>query len=106
MAKEDKREQLVHFLDEKVFDPVLKATESRYDEHQKRKLADVKRSTESEKQRFHHDYTTAKAVKMNYLSDLNSETAKKKNKELEELELPRMYQVRDEFLKLCDRLHV
>jgi hypothetical protein len=106
MATDDKREQLVHFLDEKVFDPVLKATESRYDESQKRKLSDVKRSTESEKRRFHDTYRTAKAVKSNYLSDLNSEIAKRKNKELEELGLPRMYQVREEFLKLCERLHV
>jgi hypothetical protein len=85
---------------------VLKASEAKYDEAKRRKLADVKRSTESEKKRFHDDYRTATAVKQNYLSDLSSEAAKKKNGELEELELPRMYQVRDEFLKICDRFHV
>lgn len=107
MATEDsKREELIDLLDKKVFDPVLKASDSNLDDEHRRMLADVKRSTRNEKKRFHDNYRSAGDVKTNYLSDLTSEVAKKKDKELEELDLPRMYQVKDEFLKLCDRLHV
>jgi len=45
-------------------------------------------------------------VKNNYLSDLNSSTAKKKNAELEELGLPTLPQLKDEFTQLCDELDI
>ncbi len=105
-SEQEKRERLIAFLDKKVFDPVLRADESKYDENKKKKLTDVKRSTENEKRRFHDDYRSAIAVKQNYLSDLSSQVAEKKNKELQELDLPRMYQVRDDFLNLCDEMRV
>lgn len=105
-SEEEKRARLIEFLDKMVFDPVLRADDSKYDENDRKKLADVKRSTENEKRRFHDDYRSAIAVKQNYLSDLSSQTAAKKNKELEDLGLPRMYQIRDDFLKLCDQIHV
>lgn len=97
----------MRFLDEKAFDPILSKSEDEFPEGSKRdKFKDVKRSTESEKQRFHHDHSTAKDVKNNYLSDLNSQTAEKKNRELEDLGLPRLTQFRDQFLDLCNRLGV
>lgn len=105
-SEEEKRARLIAFLDQMVFDPVLRADENKYDEDRKKTLADVKRSTENEKRRFHHDYRSAIAVKHNYLSDLGSRVAEKKNKELEDLGLPRMYQVRDDFLTLCDQMRV
>lgn len=105
-SDEEKRARLVEFLDKMVFDPVLRADDSEYDENARHKLAEVKRSTESEKRRFHDDYRSAIAVKQNYLSELDSRVAEKKNKALEELGLPRMYQVRDDFLKLCDQMRV
>jgi hypothetical protein len=45
-------------------------------------------------------------VKQNYLSDLNSQTARKKNAELKELGLPRLPELKDEFLHLCEELEV
>ena len=58
------------------------------------------------KQRFHDKYRSAKEVKNNYLSDLSSQTAKKKNAELADLGLPRLPQLKDEFLELCEELEV
>ena len=105
-SDEEKREELVEFLDEKAFDPILSRSASDYPEGHKREIFEnVRRSTEKEKKRFHHDYPTARDVKRNYLSDLGSHVAKK-NSELEELGLPRMNQFRDEFMKLCDQLGV
>ncbi len=104
---DDKKEKLVSFLDQKAFDPILNTSEDKYSsDSDKTKFRDVKRSTESEKRRFHDHYQSAQEVKNNYLSDLNSETAKKKNAELRDLGLPRLPQFRDDFLDLCDRLGV
>lgn len=102
----EKREKLVRFLDEKAFNPILRKSADDFSGEGKRKFEDVKRSTESEKNRFHEDYKSAKEVKDNYLSDLSSSAAKKKNSELEELGLPRLPEFKEEFLNLCNDLGV
>jgi hypothetical protein len=104
MNEEQKRERLVKFLDQKAFDPILSKSADKYRGHEKEIFEILKKSTESEKRRFHDNYHTAKDVRDNYLSDLNSRTAQKKNRELEELGLPRLPQFRDEFMDLCERL--
>ncbi|MFP4164337.1 MAG: hypothetical protein ACLFQB_10505 [Chitinispirillaceae bacterium] len=101
------REKLVSFLDRHVFDPIINTSEDRFsNEREKSKFRDVLKSTKSEKSRFHERYPTARDVKKNYLSDLNSRTAQKKNAELRELHLPQLPQFKEEFLDLCDRLGV
>lgn len=103
MTDEQKRDKLVGFLDSKVFEPILRAAESgrNHDE-----LEHVKRSTESEKKRFHESYATASEVRNNYLSDLSSSAGKRISGELEELGLPSLPKVKDEFMKLADDLGV
>ena len=99
------REELVRFLDRKAFNPILEKSEDDFaDETKKKKFKDVKKSTKSEQNRFHNNYNSAKEVKENYLSDLNSSTAKKKNRELEDLGLPTLPQFKNDFLKMCDRM--
>lgn len=105
MAK-DTREELVSFLDKKVFDPVLSTSSDKYEGKKKDLFNDVKRSTESEKRRFHESYQSAEAVRNNYLSDLDSKTAQKKDAELSSLGLPKLPDFKDEFLGLCERLGV
>ncbi len=96
MSDKEKREKLVKFLDQKAFDPILSKSADDYpDENKKKKFQDVKKSTESEKNRFHNEYKTAAEVKDNYLSDLDSRTAKKKNAELKELGLPTLPDLKD-----------
>jgi hypothetical protein len=107
MSRQDAREELITFLDRKVFDPILhRSRESFRSDADKRKFDDVKRSTESEKRRFHDDYHSASDVRANYLSDLTSEVGKRKTHELEQLELPTLPQVKSEFLDLCRKLGV
>jgi hypothetical protein len=72
-----------------------------YRESDQKALADVQGSTQSEKARF-HGYRSAQEVHDNFMSDLHSETAKRMNKELRRLKLPRLPDVKDEFLKFAD----
>lgn len=104
--RDKKRDQLISFLDKHAFDPILDKNEGEFADRYRPLFRDVKRSTENEKKRFHEDYITAQDVKQNYLSDLNSTTARKKNKELEELGLPQLPRFKDEFLQLCKKLGV
>ncbi|MDT0649611.1 hypothetical protein [Autumnicola edwardsiae] len=57
------------------------------------------------KERF-RNYNTPWDIRDNYLSDLSSQTAKKKNAELKDLNLPRLPYFKDQFLELCDKLGV
>jgi hypothetical protein len=65
----------------------------------------LKKISENEKERF-RNYNTPGDIRDNYLSDLSSQTAKKKNAELQELNLPRLPDFKDQFLELCDKLGV
>lgn len=103
---DDKRKQLLDFIDKKAFDVVLKADPKKYDEDDRKKLEDIQRKTENEKKQFHNDYKTAKDVKEGYLSDVRSEAAKKVNKELKHLKLPILPEFKDDFMKLCDKIGV
>ena len=101
-----KREELLKFLNQKVFDPILRALPEDYEsEDLKRKLQNVKRRTKSEKHLF-HELQAAEEVKKNYLSDLDFRTDRKTDHELDELKLPSLPRVKDEFLRLCEELRV
>src|SRR5690349_21641189 len=93
--------ELIRFLDSRVFNPILRAKKEDYRESDEKALADVQGSTKSEKERF-HGYRSAQEVRDNFMSDLHSETAKRINKELRRLKLPRLPDVKDEFLQLAD----
>jgi len=103
---EGKRKELLKFLNQKVFDPILRALPEDYEsEDLKKKLSNVKRHTESEKHLF-HEFQTAEEVKKNYLINMDFRTAKKIDHELDELKLPSLPKVKDEFLGLCEKLRV
>lgn len=95
------KKQLLQFLDSRVFNPILRAKPRDYRESDRGALADVQESTKSERARF-HGYRSAREVRDNYMSDLHSETAKRINKELRRLKLPRLPDIEDEFLALAD----
>jgi hypothetical protein len=99
------KDKLVRFLDRRAFDPVLKARPDRYSESQQRTLEDVQRRTETEKDRFEH-YGSARDVVVNFKRDLDSEPARKVHRELKNLGLPTIVDIKDEFLRLADDLHV
>jgi hypothetical protein len=103
----EKKRQLTAFLDEKAFDPVLNISSDEFSsEEQKRKFHVVRKSMLSEKRRFHDRYTSAKDIKENYLGGLDSRTSKRMYDELEELGLPSLPKLKDEFIRLCDTLGV
>jgi hypothetical protein len=93
--------ELLRFLDSRVFNPILRANKKDYREKDQDALADVQGSTKSEKARF-HGYHSAQEIRDNYMSDLHSETAKRINKELRRLKLPRLPDVKDDFLQIAD----
>lgn len=94
------KDELVAFLDRRVFDPILKAGPSGRSEHEKRELEDVRNRTRTEQERYHHYPSAQKVVEM-YRSDLNSEKARKVNAELKRLNLPILADVEEEFMKLA-----
>lgn len=99
------KQKLVHFLEQKAFNPVLHAKPERYPESKRDTLKDVQRRTETEVQRF-HDYGSADEVVTNFRRDLHSEPAKKVHRELKDLGLPTVEDVREDFEKLAQELHI
>lgn len=106
MKDTEKREKLLYFLDHNAFDPILSHSEEEYSGEYRELYRDIRKSTESEKRRFHQNYTTPAEIKQNYLSDLSSRTAKKKNAELGKLHLPQLPQFRNSFERLCNDLGI
>ena len=107
MNAEEKRKKLIRFLDRKAFDPILRKSEYDFqNDHERQKFRRIRESTEREKQRFHNEYNTPVEVKQNYLSDLNSQAAKRVNRKLDDLQLPQLPEFKNEFLELCEKLKV
>ncbi len=104
---DNKKEQLVDFLDRKVFEPILRTSPEQYDTEEERDmLRDVQESTEAERERFREQYDSAERVKDMYHSDLSSSAAKKIHEESKELGLPLLEDVWEEFNELCEKLEV
>ena len=92
------KDELVRFLDQHVFDPILKATPNNFTGRKKDDLQYVQDRTRSEKDRY-HSYGSADEVVRMYKDDLHSENAEPVNNRLKELGLPRLEDVREEFEK-------
>lgn len=101
----DAKSRLVAFLDREAFDPILKAPLDRYPESKRDKLRDVQRATESEKRRYHR-YNSAAEVYRMYRDDLSSAPAQKIDRELRDLDLPTLKDVRDRFERLASEVGV
>jgi hypothetical protein len=107
MSDKHPREQLLNLLDKKAFDPVLQASPDDYkSEGDKQKLRNLQETTRHTQQSYHEKYTTAQDVRNNFRRDLNSEAAKKVHRELRDLGLPTLNDIKDEFDQLADQLGV
>jgi hypothetical protein len=95
------KQELVHFLERKVFDPILRAKPEDYNANERKALEHVRKATEAEKDRYRH-YGSADEVILNFKRDLHSPAAKKIDSELSRLKLPSLPEVKDEFLKLAN----
>ena len=94
------KSELLSFLDKHVFHPILNAKDDKFETKQRHELADVKKRTEAEKARF-HGYDSAERIVAMYKDDLSSEKAKPVNARLKDLGLPRLVDIKAEFLKLA-----
>jgi hypothetical protein len=102
-----KRRQLLDFLDSRVFDPVLEALPEQYSsERDRRRLFEVKRIAEKKKERFHRQELSAAQIREQYFREMFFETSGKIGRELEDLELPRLLELKEQFLKICQDLNV
>lgn len=99
------KKQLFNFLDEKAFKPVLDANPDDYSGDKKRKLADVKDATRSERKRY-ENYGSADELYRMFHDDLDSEPAKKVHRELRDLGLPSLDDVKGAFDKKAKELGV
>jgi hypothetical protein len=95
MASHSKQE-LVDFVIRKALDPVLKAKPDGRSEADKKKLERVQDATRSEVERY-RKYGSAEEVVTNFKRDLHSSAAKKVHAELQQLGLPTINDIRDEF---------
>lgn len=95
MAKQAKQE-LVDFVIRRAFDPVLKAKPDGKSDAEKKKLEHVQDATRSEIDRY-RGYGSADELVTNFKRDLHSTAAKKIYHELEQLGLPTINDIRDEF---------
>ena len=103
---EGKRKELLSFLNQRVFDPILRALPENYKgEDLKGKLSNVKRRAESEKHLF-HEFQTADEIKRKYLAALDFRTAKRIDHELDELKLPSLTKAKEDFLSIGEELRV
>ena len=94
------KQELLDFLDKHVFLRILHASERDLGTKQREGIEDLKKRTQDEMGRF-HGYDSAERIVQMYKDDLHSEAAKPVNARLQDLGLPRLIDIRDEFLKLA-----
>jgi hypothetical protein len=97
------KEELLQLLDRKAFDPVLRAKPADFPQSKRDRLADVQERTRREQDRYHHYGSAGEIVRM-FHDDLDSEPAKKVHRSLDELGLPTLNDLQDEFDRLADKL--
>jgi hypothetical protein len=95
------KQELIHFLEQRVFNPILRAKPDDYSNGDRAALEHVQKATTSEKDRYHR-YGSADEVILNFKRDLHSAAAKKIDSELSRLKLPCLPDIKDEFLKLAE----
>jgi hypothetical protein len=105
MASSDAKQKLVRFLEEQAFRPVLHAKPDRYPAGKRDHLKDAQRRTEAEIERFRR-YGSAAEVVTNFKRDLTSDAARKVHRELADLGLPTLHDVRADFERLAEELGV
>jgi hypothetical protein len=99
----DKKDELVRFLEERAFKPVLNARPKGRSEAEQKKLQHVQKATRAEIERF-HNYGSTQEVVTNFKRDLDSEPAKRIHAELRSLGLPTINDIREEFERRAEEL--
>lgn len=100
MAQTDTRQDLIHFLEQHAFQPVLRARAQDFPEKQRGELAGLQDRTKTEVARF-HGYRSAQEVVTNFKRDPTSAPAKQCIARLVALGLPTLDDVREQFEQLA-----
>jgi hypothetical protein len=100
----EKRRQLLKFLDERVFNPILDSPPRKGPD--RRFFRETQNRVRRTWSRYPEKYQTASAIKQAFLSDLQSPVGQQLAALLQWLGLPRFEDVREDFLKLCRELGV
>jgi hypothetical protein len=101
----DPRVELLHLVERKAFDPVMRAKPGGKSDQEKQKLEHVQKATQAEIERYRH-YRSAEELVTNFKRDLTSEAAKKVHRELRALDLPTIEDIKDEFEQRARELGV
>src|SRR5438045_4734650 len=101
MAAQSNREQLLRFLDEKIFQPALTASPLSYTSADDRKLLkSVQRRVQESRTRYLADYTAAADIKVNFVQDLNSKAGQALATDMWLLKLVRFEDIQAAFVSL------
>lgn len=96
MADQNAKQRLFNMLDEGAFQPVLRASEKDVPESKRDKLEHVKRATADERDRY-QNYGSAEKVYEMFHSDLTSQAAESVNRDLDDLDLPKLADCQKQF---------
>ncbi len=102
----DARQELLRFLDERAFNPILHAPPADLSEADRYQLEELKGLTRQARRRYHLKYRSALEIRRRFLEDLSSRTAAKVHERLGRLGLPNPPDLKVEFVALCHRLAV
>lgn len=97
--------RLFEFLDEHAFQPVLSASPERYREAQRRALSTAQERTRQERARFERG-ASAQEIYRTYHDELADPGAAALHRELRELDLPTLEDVRVDFEQMASDLGV
>jgi hypothetical protein len=105
MADEDVRRRFLSYLDEHAFEPVLKARPEDHPQDQRDRLTEMQEAIRSERDRFQRCGTAVEVYEM-FEEELRSEPARKAHRELRELDLPTLEDVRLDFQQMAGELGI
>jgi hypothetical protein len=101
----DERQKLLAFLNDRFFVPVLRTSFENYPECEQHALVHVQTTARAEQERY-KTYKDAEEVREHYMRDVHSRNCDTVNSALKRLKLPRLMDIKDEFLTLCKELEV
>jgi hypothetical protein len=107
MSQQSAHEQLVRFLDQRVFQPALAAQPAAYSTvDEKKLLKSVQKRVHESRTRYIADYASATDVKANFVQDLHSKPGHALASDMWQLKLTRFEDVHVDFLALCQQLGI
>lgn len=102
---EQRKQKLIDFLEQRAWQPVLRASPDRFGESDQQRLERVKQKTRAQQERY-RNYQSAGQVRQEFQDDLTSDPAKRVNSDLRKLRLPTQRDVANDFFSLADQLGV